>query len=71
MSLQNATAFVQRLSEDSALAARVQSKDDAVKFGTELGTPFTATEFEQAVNQNTGDLSSDVLKNIAGGFKAR
>lgn len=68
MSLQNATAFVQRLSEDSALAARVQSKDDAVRVANEAGTPFTVSELEQAIAENS-ELSSDDLKNAAGGLR--
>lgn len=67
MSLQNATEFIQRLSEDSDLAARVQSKEDAVRVAGELGTPFTTVELEQAIADS--ELSNDDLKRTAGGLK--
>lgn len=68
MSLQNATEFVQRLKEDSTLSSRVQSKEDAVRTATELGTPFTVAELEQAIAENS-ELSSDDLKRTAGGLR--
>lgn len=67
MSIQNATTFAQRLNEDSALAERVQSVDDAIRIAAEEGTPFTLEEWEQATSNIKGELSSEDLKQVAGG----
>lgn len=67
MSIQNATAFVQRLNEDSALAQRVQSADDAVRIAGEIGTPFTLEEWAEATSKINGEVSSEDLKQVAGG----
>lgn len=70
MSLQNATAFVQRLKSDSTLASGLQNRDDVVRAATEQGVPFTLAELDQAINDQYGDLSEADLKNTAGGFAA-
>lgn len=67
MSVENAAAFLARLSSDDVLSERVQSREDAVALGTELDTPFTLDELETAVKDRSESLGPDDLKNVAGG----
>lgn len=67
MSVQNAVTFIQKLAEDSKLAASLESKADAVRLGNDMGLTFSEAELDQAIAENTSELSTDELQNIAGG----
>jgi predicted ribosomally synthesized peptide with nif11-like leader len=69
MSMQNAVAFLDRVSDDTALQSRIQHKDDAIQLGAELNIPFTADELDQAMSERSfSELSAEELQGTAGGF---
>lgn len=69
MSLHNAVAFLDRVSDDAQLQSRIQRKDDALQLGAELNIPFTEGELDEAMSgRSFGELSAAQLQETAGGF---
>lgn len=70
MSVENASAFIERVNEDSELLARMEAKEDPVTVGEELGLQFTSDELAEAATKLSEEMSIDDLKNTSGGFAA-
>lgn len=70
MSVQDATAFLDKIESDAALKARIQSRADAVRIGSDMGLTFTEAELGDVIDDRYGELSAEELAKVAGGFKA-